>query len=77
MREETEVAVIGAGPSGLAVAACLSGRGIPFQILERSDAVGSSWRRHYERLHLHTVQKFSALPRMPWPAGTPTYPSRA
>ncbi len=76
MREEAEVIVIGAGPSGLAVGACLRSRGIPFEILERADDVGSSWRNHYERLHLHTVQRFSALPGMPWPPGTPTYPSR-
>ncbi|MDI1448874.1 NAD(P)/FAD-dependent oxidoreductase [Polyangium sp. 6x1] len=77
MREETEVIVVGAGPSGLSVGACLRSRGISFEILERSAEVGSSWRNHYERLHLHTVQRFSALPGMPWPAGTPTYPSRA
>ncbi|MDI3289105.1 NAD(P)/FAD-dependent oxidoreductase [Polyangium sp. 15x6] len=77
MREETEVIVVGAGPSGLSVGACLRSRGISFEILERSGEVGSSWRNHYERLHLHTVQRFSALPGMPWPAGTPTYPSRA
>jgi len=77
MTEETEVVVIGAGPSGLATAACLSARGVPFLILERAGVVGSSWRMHYERLHLHTVQRFSSLPRMRWPEGTPTYPSRA
>jgi cation diffusion facilitator CzcD-associated flavoprotein CzcO len=77
MREETEVVVIGAGPAGLATGACLRERGIPFTILEQAGAVGASWRRHYERLHLHTVKQFSALPGMPWPASVPRYPSRA
>jgi hypothetical protein len=77
MREESEVVIIGAGPSGLSVGACLRARGVPFVMLEREAAVGPAWRRHYDRLHLHTVKYFSSLPMMPWPKGTPTYPSRA
>ncbi|UQA58709.1 flavin-containing monooxygenase [Polyangium aurulentum] len=77
MREESEVVIVGAGPSGLSVGACLRARGVPFVMLEREAAVGPAWRRHYDRLHLHTVKQFSSLPRMPWPEGTPTYPSRA
>ncbi|MFT3766847.1 MAG: NAD(P)/FAD-dependent oxidoreductase [Minicystis sp.] len=77
MVEQTDVVVIGAGPSGLAVGACLRERGAAFVLLEQAAAVGSTWRRHYERLHLHTVKQLSALPRMPWPDGVPMYPSRA
>lgn len=54
--------VIGAGPGGLAVAAMLRRRGVDAEILERSDAVASAWRGHYERLHLHTVRWLSNLP---------------
>ena len=46
--------VIGAGPAGLATAACMRERGLNPVILEKSDAVGAVWRRHYDRLHLHT-----------------------
>ena len=53
--------VIGAGPGGLAAAAMLKKRGIPVVVLER-DAIGASWRRHYDRLHLHTVRWLSHLP---------------
>ena len=69
--------ILGAGPSGLAVGACLRGRGVPFTILEQADSVGSRWRRHYERLHLHTVKQLSSLPGQPWPDEVPLYPSRA
>jgi hypothetical protein len=56
-----DTVVIGAGPGGLAAAAMLKERGVPVAVLER-DAVGASWRRHYDRLHLHTVRWLSHLP---------------
>ncbi|MEU9100456.1 NAD(P)/FAD-dependent oxidoreductase [Streptomyces sp. NPDC048361] len=61
------VYVIGAGPGGLAVAASLRARGVRAVVLEKSDAVAASWRRHYDRLHLHTTRRLSSLPglRMP------------
>ena len=46
-------------------------------ILEKSDAVGSVWRRHYDRLHLHTDRARSALPGLPMPKAYGRYPSRA
>lgn len=72
----SDVLVVGAGPAGLAVSACLRERGIEHALLERELEVASSWRRHYTRLHLHTVKQYSALPGMPWPDATPKYPSR-
>lgn len=69
--------VIGAGPAGLATAACLGRQGIETKILERSDAVGSSWRNHYGRLHLHTARGRSGLPHHPMPSRYGQYPSRA
>ncbi|MFE3140798.1 flavin-containing monooxygenase [Streptomyces scopuliridis] len=56
------VYVIGAGPGGLAVAAALREQGVRAVVLEKSDAVGASWRRHYERLRLHTTRRMSGLP---------------
>ncbi|WP_089101946.1 flavin-containing monooxygenase [Streptomyces hyaluromycini] len=61
------VYVIGAGPGGLAVAYALRTRGIRAVILEKSDDVGASWRRHYDRLRLHTTRRLSALPGLPMP----------
>ena len=70
------VVVVGAGPAGLAVSACLSRAGIDHEVLEQAHEVGSSWRRHYHRLHLHTVKRHSALPYLPWPEESPIFPSR-
>jgi len=62
--ERHQAVVIGAGPAGLAAAAMLRRVGIETIVLERS-SVGSSWRNHYDRLHLHTVRWLSNLPGLP------------
>lgn len=69
--------VIGAGPAGLAVGACLQHAGVPCLLLEQASVVGAAWHRHYERLHLHTPKSQSALPYLPFPPDYPRYPSRA
>jgi len=64
---DADVLVVGAGPAGLAVAACLKKRGVDVLVVDRGSAVGDSWRKRYDRLHLHTPRVQSALPglRMP------------
>ncbi len=59
--------VIGAGPGGLAVAQSLRARGLRAVVLERAEHVGDSWRRHYDRLRLHTTRRLSALPGLAMP----------
>ncbi|MFJ2949950.1 flavin-containing monooxygenase [Streptomyces sp. NPDC087226] len=66
-RADRPVYVIGGGPGGLAVAYALRARGVRAVVLERSERVGDSWRRHYDRLHLHTTRRLSALPGLPMP----------
>ena len=73
MATKAEVIIVGAGPGGLAVAGQLRRRNISFQLLERGDGVGYSWRHHYDRLHLHTVKEFSHLPDFPFPDDYPRY----
>lgn len=74
---DPDAVIVGAGPAGLACAATLLKRGVQPLILEQADTVGSVWRRHYDRLHLHTDRAHSALPGLPMPRSYPRYPSRA
>lgn len=73
---DTRTLIIGASAAGLATAACLKSRGRDAVILERDRHVGGAWRRHYDRLHLHTPKSGSALPGLPMPREWPRYPAR-
>jgi cation diffusion facilitator CzcD-associated flavoprotein CzcO len=51
-----DVLIVGAGPAGLASAACLTHRRVPFILIEAGQKVGASWRRHYDRLNRTPVR---------------------
>ncbi|XP_027333127.1 probable indole-3-pyruvate monooxygenase YUCCA4 [Abrus precatorius] len=69
--------IVGGGPSGLAVAACLTQHGVPCVILERSDCIASLWQnRTYDRLKLHLPKHFCELPLMGFPHTFPKYPTK-
>ena len=68
--------VVGAGPAGLATAAQLRRLGMPVLVLERSNAVASSWRGRYDRLRLNSSRPFSKLPGARYPRGTGMFPTR-
>jgi putative flavoprotein involved in K+ transport len=77
MTKCVDAIVVGAGPAGLAMAAALKARGRNAIILEKSDMVVSVWRRHYDRLRLHTDRARSSLPRLPMPKAYGRYPTRS
>ncbi|XP_031118532.1 indole-3-pyruvate monooxygenase YUCCA6-like [Ipomoea triloba] len=70
--------IVGAGPSGLAAAACLKEKGVaPGVVLERSNCIASLWQlKTYNRLRLHLPKHFCELPLMPFKATLPTYPTK-
>ncbi len=76
MADRMSVAIVGAGPAGLAVGACLRRSGLDFVMFEKAPQVAPSWRRHYERLHLHTIKQLSSLPYLSFPAAYPRYVPR-
>ncbi|XP_057430822.1 probable indole-3-pyruvate monooxygenase YUCCA3 [Lotus japonicus] len=69
--------IVGAGPSGLAVASGLKDQGVPFIILERANCIASLWQnRTYDRLKLHLPKQFCQLPNFPFPEDFPEYPTK-
>lgn len=73
---EQQVAIVGAGPSGISTAVALKDRGVTSVLIDRADNVASSWRGRYDRLKLNTGRQFSHLPGRKYPKGTPTFPTR-
>lgn len=73
---ESAVLVVGGGASGLSAAGALTTRGIDTVVLERDAAIGGTWARRYDRLHLHTMREYSGLAHLPIPRRFPRYLSR-
>ena len=69
--------MVGAGPAGLATAAELSRRGVPYRLLERGASLGHTWEHLYDSLRLHTGRHMSTLPGMRFARGTALFPSRS
>jgi putative flavoprotein involved in K+ transport len=70
---DPEVVIIGAGPAGVSVAACLARRGISFRLLERGAQPFAALRRVDPDMRLLSPQSVSRLPGMRLPKGTPSY----
>ncbi|MBA2505346.1 MAG: NAD(P)-binding domain-containing protein [Thermoleophilaceae bacterium] len=75
------VAVVGAGPSGLAALRALTREGIDAVAFEKGERVGGVWTLEerptaaYRTLHLITSRERTEFGEYPLPAGTPDYPS--
>ncbi|KAI0946647.1 hypothetical protein AcW1_010059 [Taiwanofungus camphoratus] len=69
------VVIIGAGHSGLEVAARLQSLGVLTLVIERSARVGDNWRNRYETLCLHDPVWYDQMPYLPFPSSWPVYPS--
>jgi putative flavoprotein involved in K+ transport len=67
LKNNTDILVIGGGQAGLAMGYFLHLKGCRFQILERHQRIGDSWRRRYDSLKLFSPREFSSLPGLPLP----------
>ena len=74
MTGNPDAIIVGAGPAGLACAMTMRAAGLGVTVFEQADSVASTWRRHYDRLHLHTDRNRSGLPGMAMPRSYPLYP---
>jgi putative flavoprotein involved in K+ transport len=73
---DVEVAVIGAGQAGLAMAYFLRRQGRRFVLLERADSIAPAWRERWDSLTLFTPRRYSALPGLLFPGDPDGYPTR-
>lgn len=67
------VLVVGAGQSGLAIAARLNQLGVDTLVVEKWARIGDNWRMRYHSLALHNSIEVDHLPYMPFPPTWPKY----
>jgi putative flavoprotein involved in K+ transport len=71
-----EVAVVGAGQTGLAIGYFLGRQGRRFVILEQADSVASAWRERWDSLTLFTPRRYNNLPGLSFPGDPDGHPTR-
>src|SRR5262245_26417186 len=69
----TDVLVIGAGQSGLAMGRQLQKGPHRFLLVEGTPRVGDNWRNRYDSLVLFTTNELSSLPDFPIPGDPESY----
>ncbi|KAH9949722.1 hypothetical protein B0H21DRAFT_777134 [Amylocystis lapponica] len=67
------VIIIGAGHSGLEVAARLKYLDVPALAIERNARIGDGWRNRYDSLCMHWPVWFDHMPYIPFPPTWPVY----
>jgi putative flavoprotein involved in K+ transport len=73
---EPEVLVVGAGHSGLILAAHLGRLGVDALVVDTFQRIGDNWRNRYHNLSLHTPTHMAQLPYFEFPANFPQYLSK-
>ncbi|KAJ4865404.1 pyridine nucleotide-disulfide oxidoreductase domain-containing protein [Trichoderma breve] len=67
------VVIIGAGQSGLTIAARLKMMGVEALVIDESARVGDSWRKRYHQLVLHDPVWYDHMPYLPFPPHWPIF----
>ena len=74
--EHTDVLIIGAGQSGLALGYQLQQRGRQVLLVDRNNRIGDSWRGRWDSHTLYSPAIRDGLPGLPFPAGRTAYPTK-
>src|SRR3954453_10374728 len=74
--EHTDVLIIGAGQSGLALGYQLQKRGRQTLRVARTDPIGDSWPTGWDWLKLYSPASRDGLRGLPFPAGRTAYPTK-
>jgi putative flavoprotein involved in K+ transport len=74
--QEIGTVVVGGSQAGLAAGYYLSRRDLPFVIIDEHERVGDAWRSRWDSLRLFTPGRYNALPGMPFPGSTFSYPTK-
>ncbi|KIJ67523.1 hypothetical protein HYDPIDRAFT_173996 [Hydnomerulius pinastri MD-312] len=67
------VIILGAGHTGLEIAARLKYIGVRALVIDRKPRVGDMWRHRYKSLCLHGTTWYNQTPYLPFPCTWPTY----
>tara|TARA_B100001540_G_scaffold29509_1_gene25382 strand:- start:201 stop:2021 length:1821 start_codon:yes stop_codon:yes gene_type:complete len=70
---EPAVLIVGAGQSGLTLAARLSVLGVDTLLIDKHQRVGDNWRKRYHSLVLHNEVYINHMPYMPFPPNWPVF----
>jgi putative flavoprotein involved in K+ transport len=74
--ESVDVAVVGGGQAGLAIAWHLRRLGLRFLVLDAGPEIGHVWRSRWDSLRLFTPARYDALPGMAFPGPPDTHPGK-
>ncbi|EIW83472.1 FAD/NAD(P)-binding domain-containing protein [Coniophora puteana RWD-64-598 SS2] len=67
------IVIVGAGHTGLEIAARLKYLGVRALVIEKNGRVGDSWRNRYKALCLHDTVWYNTMPYLPFPATWPVF----
>ncbi|MBH68334.1 MAG: monooxygenase [Rhodospirillaceae bacterium] len=70
---EPAVLIVGAGQSGLTLAARLGVLGLDTLLIDKHERVGDNWRKRYHSLVLHNEVYINHMPYMPFPPNWPVF----
>jgi putative flavoprotein involved in K+ transport len=71
-----DVAVVGGGQAGLAMAWHLRRLGLRFAVLDAGSEIGSAWCSRWDSLRLFTPARYDALPGLAFPGPPDRYPTK-